>query len=437
MTHPQFKVQSLDEDMAALGIDGEETMRLALTEGMYSEDTLAEDEDPIDGKLVTRDLLLRIANLPLAEIEVEKVQAVFDGLMEKELPEGDEDIENDTKRVVESLRARLDEDDEDEDDEDEDKKKCSCEGEEHIEGCKLAEGADEDDLLDEAKKFKVKRRRQAGVAKRGPRKKHATKGNRMVGGRAVKAERAAGGKSKLNREKRLLKRWRRTGPGQKSRKKSVRVAKRYSKESVANDLFSPITEEDGGMVIEDRILCQLYRCFEHIDLVLFDDDVHDGLNEVWDAFNKDIDDKVSFEEAIKESLAIIGRSLDIIQEGGGLMDYTDAVEGGDFDLVPSGYRHPDDPGLDGRGGPSTFSEDDAGLGPDGAGDPGGTEISEEVWAAWAEAGVSKLGRRAAIAAMETALIEAGYDVSEATDTWYDEALTQLEEREGNPEGGAE
>jgi len=51
-----------------------------------------DENDPIDGRFVTEELLTRIAGLDLDDLSEDDIDALLQGLSEKELPEGDEEL---------------------------------------------------------------------------------------------------------------------------------------------------------------------------------------------------------------------------------------------------------------------------------------------------------------------------------------------------------
>ena len=70
------------------------------------ESVKVESFDPIDGPMVTRELLQRIVNLPLDQLGEEDLDDLINALAEKALPDGDEEIAGMTEEVVTYLFER-------------------------------------------------------------------------------------------------------------------------------------------------------------------------------------------------------------------------------------------------------------------------------------------------------------------------------------------
>lgn len=61
------------------------------------------DDDPIDGKFVTKELFRRIANLPFDAMSESDFDEVLEALAQKELPEGDDELRGLAESVVSAL----------------------------------------------------------------------------------------------------------------------------------------------------------------------------------------------------------------------------------------------------------------------------------------------------------------------------------------------
>jgi len=99
-------VRSLSEDFAKIGWDKgvNELNRLSsnrLDESLYSVPAIT--ADPIDGPVVTVELLSRIADLDFNALSESDLDDLLDGLREKELPEGDADLAEAAEAVVKAI----------------------------------------------------------------------------------------------------------------------------------------------------------------------------------------------------------------------------------------------------------------------------------------------------------------------------------------------
>lgn len=99
-------VRSLSEDFAKIGWDKgtNELKRLSSTrldESLYSVPSIT--ADPIDGPVVTVELLSRIADLDFDALSEEDCDNLLNGLREKELPEGDDALAEAAEAVVKAL----------------------------------------------------------------------------------------------------------------------------------------------------------------------------------------------------------------------------------------------------------------------------------------------------------------------------------------------
>ena len=99
-------VRSLDEDFAKIGWDKgtRELQRLStqrLDESLYNVQSIT--ADPIDGPVVTVELLNRIADLDFSTLSEEDCDDLLDGLREKDLPDGDAELEEAAEAVVKAI----------------------------------------------------------------------------------------------------------------------------------------------------------------------------------------------------------------------------------------------------------------------------------------------------------------------------------------------
>jgi hypothetical protein len=115
----------MEQDMAAFGLRTSLVDQQMLSGMTLSEDVagaiaplglpapaLDEGADPIDGPVVTHELFSRIAALPFERMGAEDVDALLEGLKEKDLPEGDERLAARAQEIVEMLlrvKGNLDE----------------------------------------------------------------------------------------------------------------------------------------------------------------------------------------------------------------------------------------------------------------------------------------------------------------------------------------
>ena len=99
-------VRSLDEDFAKIGWDKgtRELQRLStqrLDESLYNVQSIT--ADPIDGPVVTVELLNRIADLDFSTLSEEDCDDLLDGLREKDLPDGDAELAEAAEAVVKAI----------------------------------------------------------------------------------------------------------------------------------------------------------------------------------------------------------------------------------------------------------------------------------------------------------------------------------------------
>lgn len=99
-------VRSLDEDFAKIGWDKgtRELQRLStqrLDESLYNVQSIT--ADPIDGPVVTVELLNRIADLDFDALSESDCDDLLDGLREKELPDGDAELAEAAEAVVKAI----------------------------------------------------------------------------------------------------------------------------------------------------------------------------------------------------------------------------------------------------------------------------------------------------------------------------------------------
>jgi len=102
-------VRSLNEDFAKIGWDKgvNELNRLSTTrldESLYSVPSIT--ADPIDGPVVTVELLSRIADLDFDALSEDDCDDILDGLREKDLPDSDHRLAEAAEAVVKALLER-------------------------------------------------------------------------------------------------------------------------------------------------------------------------------------------------------------------------------------------------------------------------------------------------------------------------------------------
>ena len=109
-------VRPLSEDFAKIGFGGSaQELRVIserrLDESLYSVPTIgasSDSHDPIDGPVVTMELFNRIADLDFDSLSESDVDALLDGLRDKDLPAGDSELSEAAEAVVKALvEARI------------------------------------------------------------------------------------------------------------------------------------------------------------------------------------------------------------------------------------------------------------------------------------------------------------------------------------------
>lgn len=283
--------QTIEEAVVGIGVHGHGE---GLTEGDDDKsgggdgggDITESADDPIDGKLVTRELLSRIVNLPLENMEADDFDAILNELKQKELPEGDEELAGLAEAVVEQLV------------------------EAKVQRIRKAKGG----FVKKAK---------AGFQKVGGAIKRIAVGKRIKKARERKKYMRSGGRIKAAK-------WRRT------------VGKRHekrlkSRKAVASDLAIDLSTLVSESIVGDKyapVMERLASIFDLLDEQICDAEVCAVLESTWENLTSQITEDTNeedFMEAIKPSLVVIKRCLEEFETVDQAEDQAAASEGDDGD----------------------------------------------------------------------------------------------------------
>jgi hypothetical protein len=243
------------------------------------------ENDPIDGPIVTRELLERVSKLPFENFEESDFDELLDELKTKALPDGDDELREMAETVVKKI---LDE--------------------------KVGT------RMRRAKSHSMGRKVsfQCGIGFR-------TDPNDPTGKRCVRAAVAAGGKGKLTKEARKKRLWGRGGKGMHSKKVSARW--RARRESV-DGLISPFAAELASLTeasaqeqesVRDEIMGRIARIFHMLHEEFLDpavtevyENVYEELDESWEAgrLDEEVMESEDFIAEVKPALNLIIKSLD-------------------------------------------------------------------------------------------------------------------------------
>ena len=276
-------ITDLTEDMEAIGlVPGGAALATRDGGGLLSEDTDDDrdelDEDPIDGSMVTDELLDRIMGLDFDSLGEEDFDDLLNGLSKKNLPEGDSRIKARTEEVVEAL----------------------------VEG------------------------RIVKILKRGG--KGLKRIVKKTGGAAIKAARerkkkmrTAAGKRQLRKKARRAKKAVARILRFRSAKKRKRLGKAGMTSDVAADLDAALSEGVGGETVTERdeILHSIADIFDLLEADFADAEVgrvfDEALEPLVSAENggliaEDAMDEDEFMALVKPALTVIARSLERLEE---------------------------------------------------------------------------------------------------------------------------
>lgn len=268
-------ITTLDEDLAVIGLSpGGAALATRGGSSLLSEDNDDDDSDgdPIDGSMVTGELLDRILALDFDELEEEDFDELLSGLAKKELPEGNPRLKARTEEVVEAL----------------------------------IEGRIMKILKRGGKGFKRIVKKTGGVAVKAARK-------------LKKYFRTAGGKKSKRKKKRVAKKSRARRFAKQTAAKRKRMAS-----DVAVELESMLSESvAGSMTDRDEIMQSIADIFDLLEADFADTEVGAVLDECLNplveaansgAITEDNMDEDEFMGLVKPALTLIARSLEKLEE---------------------------------------------------------------------------------------------------------------------------
>ena len=287
---------SLNEDLAVLGITGfrgtgvepELSPEEPVEASVAGADEVAEGVDPLDSPDVNDVLFDRIMGLPFDAMTSEDIDEVLEALKEKNLPE-DEDLAHRAEQVV-------------------------------------------DFLIGEGRAKRVRKARAGKVSKKvmlqcPPGQRQDPKRP----GRCVRAAKVAGGAGKLARQRRMKKKWSKTGGGKRSARKSLRLAgiRGESVSPFALELASLVEGTEEQMGVRDEIMERVGRIFDMLseefnDASVFEvfNEAYTQVDELWSngRLDEEVMDESEFISTVKPLVTLIAKSLDRIdrQERGDL-----------------------------------------------------------------------------------------------------------------------
>lgn len=260
--------QTIEDAVVGIGIKGHGGDGITEDGDGDGKDITEDGDDPIDGKLVTRELLSRIVNLPLDQMEEADFDALLGELKTKELPEGDEELAALAEAVVEQL----------------------VEG--RMQRIRQAKGG-------------FKKKAVAGFQVTGGKIKRIATGERILKARKRKKHmRGAGGVK--------AKRWART--------KGMRATKRLAgRKTIGSDLATDLSSLVSESIVGGEYAPFMKRIggiFSLLDEQFLDESVLEVLESTWDNFSKQITEDTGeedFLEAVKPVLIVIKRCLEEIE----------------------------------------------------------------------------------------------------------------------------
>jgi hypothetical protein len=247
-----------------------------------------EDVDPIDGPVVTRELLERVSNLPFENFEEGDFDELLEALKAKTLPEDDEELKTMAEGVVKKI-------------------------------------------LDEKIGVRTRRHKAHSMGKKvsfqcGP--GFRTDPKDPAGKRCVRSVVAVGGKGKLTREERKKRLWGRSGQGMHSKKVSARWAVRRPRRESSEGLISPFAAELAALTegtsevsesARDEVMGRIGRIFRLLHEEFLDpsvteiyENIYEELDEAWEAgrLDEEVMEPEDFVREVKPALSLIMKSLD-------------------------------------------------------------------------------------------------------------------------------
>lgn len=264
--------RTLEESLSQLGLSA------PMTESQNDNSV----EDPLDGKFVTRELLDRISALNMEDLDLEDIDEIIEELKDKELPEDDE-IEEDATNLVHGLMEV---------------------------------------------KARIIRRAKAGkTAKK--RSRMCPPGYRMKDGKCVRAAIAAGGMGKLKKMARLKKKWKRSGKGKMSLKKSKRWSARresFEQSNFASELSSIMEGyEVATMTERSEVIDRLNSIFGLLSEAFDDESIDQVYESAMDKIEESqnvgkLDESVMTDEEfiaeLSPAVTLVRKSFGKIMDGG-------------------------------------------------------------------------------------------------------------------------
>lgn len=253
---------------------------------------VSEDDDPIDGLMVTRELLDKIKGLSIDKMKQEDIEAILEGLADKEIDESDEEL--------------------------------------------MAEARDVVSVLKEGAAGRIRRFKAGSTARKTsfqcPQGFRAVKAGGGKGRpKCVPAHVAAGGMGALNKQSRKKAKWSRSGKGKISSMKSGRVEKRRS--AMRSEDISPFAMElmslhedvkAADMTVRDEIVDRMASIFslmseefmDHNATAIYEDAVSSVLElQSSGRLDEDVLNESEFLSAIEPAMQLLIRSFARIEDG--------------------------------------------------------------------------------------------------------------------------
>lgn len=266
-------MSTMEEDLVKLGLAA------PMTED--KEEKNVQEEDPIDGRFVTKELLNRINGLNMESLSEEDIDALLEGLKDKELSADLSDLAEETVRNLFEVKARI---------------------------------------VRKAKSGSVSRKRT----------KLCPRGFRMVDGKCVRAAIAAGGAGKLKQQARKKAKWSRSGKGAMSQKRSARWAARREGDKETQSAFaeelSTILEghEASKMTVRDELIERMSNIFDLLGEEFQNEDVSkvygDAMNKLVESYDvgrldEGVMDDDEFIAEVSPLVTMMRKSLSKIMDG--------------------------------------------------------------------------------------------------------------------------
>lgn len=282
---------SADNSVKMSGIINEELDDTKKDKPEEQNNNLEEEQDPFDGEFVTNELFDRIEALSLNDLEEEDIQKILDGLANKKIPDGDDDILKRAEVIVAALQ--------------------------------------------EGKATRQRRFKAGSTARR--LSFQCPPGMRAVskdGGVPIcrPSHVVAGGMGKLAKEGRKKKKWRRGGKGVVSQMRSARAEKRRVGLRRENNI-SPFAEEllqisedisTSARSVRDEIIERIVNIIELLNEEFMDEAISDIYTEAVDSvidtyeagrLEEDVMNDEEFIAELNPILTIISKSINRLDDG--------------------------------------------------------------------------------------------------------------------------